>query len=176
MINKILNLLLPPVFKKSVLREIIQKRIRDKYILKYEKNFYDRRSFINRAICNNNVKDFKYLEIGVCKNEVFNTIPHNIKNKIGVDPFEGGTHRMESDNFFLRNTTFFDVIFIDGLHTYEQCQKDCINALKYLKDDGIIFLHDLLPKNSFEAAVPRKQTRWTGNVWKVAVELIFTKF
>jgi hypothetical protein len=175
MTNKILNLILPPLLRISVLKEIIQKKIRDKDILKYEKNFYDRRSFINRAICNRNLKDCKYLEIGVCKNEVFNTIPLSIKNKIGVDPFEGGTHRMESDYFFLKNKILFDVIFIDGQHTYEQCQNDCINALKYLKDDGIIFLHDLLPKNSFEAAVPRKQTRWTGNVWKVAAELIVSE-
>ncbi len=175
MINKILNLILPPILKKSVFREIINKRIRDKDILKYENNFFDRRSFINRAISNKNLKDCNYLEIGVCKNEVFNTIPLEIKNKIGVDPVEGGTHRMESDEFFSQNSKIFDVIFIDGLHTYEQCQKDCINSLKFLRDDGIIFLHDLLPKNSFEAAVPRKQTRWTGDVWKVAAELTFSE-
>jgi len=29
----------------------------------------------------------------------------------------------------------------------------------------------MLPKNSFEEFVPRKQASWTGDVWKVAVEL-----
>ena len=31
-----------------------------------------------------------------------------------------------------KNTDFFDVIFVDGLHTYEQCRTDIINSFKYL--------------------------------------------
>ena len=93
-------------------------------------------------------------------------------DKFGVDPENGGNYRMTSDVFFTQNYDLkFNVVFIDGLHTYEQCQKDCINALSFLKKNGIILFHDFLPKNAFEEAVPRKQTRWTGDVWKVAVEL-----
>ena len=170
-LKKVINLFLPPILKPVIIKEIINKRIRSKDSISYEKNFFDRRSFILRAILNKDKNNCKYLEIGVCKNEVFNTIPIKIENKIGVDPVEGGTHRMTSDEFFKKNIEFFDVIFVDGLHHYEQCQRDCINALSFLKKDGIILFHDFLPKNAFEEAVPRKQTRWTGDVWKVAVEL-----
>ena len=170
-IKKFINLLVPPILKPSIIKEIINKRLRGKNLLEYEKNFFNRKSFINRALLNRDLQKCKYLEIGVCKNEVFNTIPLKIKNKIGVDPIEGGTHRVTSDEFFKSNSEFFDVIFIDGLHEYEQCQKDCINSLKFLKPNGIIFFHDFLPRNSFEEAVPRKQNTWTGDVWKVAVEI-----
>ena len=41
----------------------------------------------------------------------------------------------------------FDVIFIDGLHEYEQCQRDCLNSMKFLNDGGIILFHDFLPRS-----------------------------
>jgi tRNA G37 N-methylase Trm5 len=112
-----------------------------------------------------------YLEIGVAKNDVFNSIPLSLNNKIGVDPFSGGTHRMTSDNFFKINKKKFDVIFIDGLHTYKQCQKDLINSVKFLNDDGIIIFHDFLPRNSIEGSAVRKNKDWCGDIWKVAVEI-----
>ena len=98
-----------------------------------------------------------------------------VKNKIGLDPVRGGTHRMTSDDFFKNNTKKFDVVFIDGLHHYEQCHKDCLNSLKALKKNGIILFHDFLPRNSYEEHVPRKQGTWSGDVWKVAVELMNAK-
>ena len=61
-----------------------------------------------------NLKKFNnYLEIGCDQDENFSQI--NIKNKIGVDPKSGGTHRMTSDTFFKNNKDKFDVIFLDGL-------------------------------------------------------------
>jgi predicted O-methyltransferase YrrM len=32
---------------------------------------------------------------------------------------------------------FFDVVFIDGLHTYEQLTKDCANYYSKLKEGGV---------------------------------------
>ena len=75
-------------------------------------------------------------------NKSFNIIPLPKKQKIGVDPFKGGTHRMSSDKFFKINKIFFDVVFIDGLHKYEQCQRDCMNSMKFLNQGGIIIFHD----------------------------------
>ena len=75
------------------------RKLLDKKIIKYEKNFYDRISFINRAISKFTHNDVKYLEIGVDKNLVFDSIPVLMKNKVGVDPFHGGTHRMTSSIF-----------------------------------------------------------------------------
>ena len=51
-------------------------------------------------------------------------------------------HKKTSDSFFDDNQIFFDVIFIDGLHTYYQVKKDLNNALKFLKEGGIIICDD----------------------------------
>ena len=120
-------------------------------------------------------KDCKYLEIGCDDNFVFNSIILPDENKIGVDPRQGGNHRMTSDEFFGQNKKNFDVIFIDGLHHYEQCQKDVINSLKFLNLNGYIFIHDLLPLNWKMELVPRIQGHWNGDVWKVGYELSLLK-
>ena len=120
-------------------------------------------------------KDCKYLEIGCDDNFVFNSIILPDENKIGVDPRQGGNHRMTSDEFFSQNKKNFDVIFIDGLHHYEQCQKDVINSLKFLNLNGYIFIHDLLPLNWKMELVPRIQGHWNGDVWKVGYELSLLK-
>ncbi len=172
--TKILNLFVPPILTPTVLKKIfgINKKNEIKEFIKFETNFYTRQAFINKAI--SNFKHCNYLEIGVANNRVFNCIPLKLVNKFGVDPNNGGNFRMTSDEFFQNNEKKFDVIFIDGLHHYEQCQKDCINSIKSLNKNGIILLHDMLPQNRLEQIVPRKTARWTGDVWKVAVELMHT--
>ena len=64
----------------------------DKKKINYEKNFFNRISFLNKAISKFNYKKVKYLEIGVDQNLVFNSIPVPVSNKVGIDPFQGGTH------------------------------------------------------------------------------------
>ncbi len=110
----------------------------------------------------------KYLEIGCFDDELFNFI--KCEKKIGVDPVSGGTIRATSDEFFLENSEKFDCIFIDGLHEYDQVKKDISNSLKFLNENGIILLHDCLPNNYYEQAVPRCQWIWNGDVWKAIVE------
>ena len=135
-----------------------------------EESFFIRHAFINKAI--SKYTNCNYLEIGVENNDVFNSIPLKLKNKYGVDPVCGGNYRLTSDAFFEKYKHLkFDVIFIDGLHHYLQCQKDAINSINSLNKKGVIFFHDMLPQNSYEELVPRKQASWTGDVWKVAVEL-----
>jgi len=111
-----------------------------------------------------------YLEIGCDKDQLFSKI--RIKNKVGVDPISGGTIRSTSDIFFLKNPNDkYDVIFIDGLHYYEQVIKDIKNSLKILNDDGFILVHDCLPRSLAHQAVPRYRGSWNGDVWKSIVEL-----
>ena len=110
-----------------------------------------------------------YLEIGCDKNQSFSKI--KIKNKVGVDPISGGTIRSTSDNFFKNNDNTFDVIFIDGLHYYQQVIKDINNSLEILNNDGFILVHDCLPKSLAQQAVPRYRGYWNGDVWKSIVEL-----
>ena len=115
------------------------------------------------------LKKFKdYLEIGTFKNDLFDYI--NCKDKIGVDPKSGGNVRKTSDEFFSNNNKKFDLIFIDGLHTYDQVRKDIDNSLKVIKDNGIILLHDCFPRNYYYQAVPRCQINWNGDTWKALVE------
>lgn len=112
-----------------------------------------------------------YLEIGCCRDDTFKQI--DLADKVGVDPASGGTVRDTSDNYFLANyhgpRRKFDLIFIDGLHTSDQCHKDLINALAFLEDGGTIMMHDCLPPSEKCQAVPPVHSNWTGDVWKAAV-------
>tara|TARA_B100001057_G_scaffold490276_1_gene578209 strand:- start:7540 stop:8247 length:708 start_codon:yes stop_codon:yes gene_type:complete len=174
---KILKHFLPPIFNRNYIKKyfnLIYNRKKTIHKFKYEKNFYKRVAFINKAISKYN--DCKYLEIGVSTNKVFNSIPLKMSNKFGVDPNQGGNFRMTSDEFFIKYKDLkFDVIFIDGLHHYEQCQKDCINSINQLKENGIILFHDMLPRCEMEQVIPQSFHTWTGDVWKVAVELSHSK-
>ena len=109
-----------------------------------------------------------YLEIGCDKDSNFTKI--NIKNKIGVDPLSGGNLKMTSNVFFKNNKTFFDCIFIDGLHIYEQVREDIFNSIKFLNPNGIIIIHDCLPLKIWNQIVPKMYGHWNGDVWKAIVE------
>lgn len=167
-----INLFIPPILTYDNWKDRYYRFKRKKLLNKtvYEKNNYLRTAFIQRSILKFG-KNCQYLEIGCDKNEVFDTIPLDKEFKIGVDPNSGGTHRMTSDEFFKNNKKEFDVIFIDGLHTYEQVQKDIINSLKVLKKSGIILFHDFLPLDEISADPVRRLRGWNGDVWKVGVEL-----
>jgi hypothetical protein len=111
-----------------------------------------------------------YLEIGCRTNECFDAVI--ARNKIGVDPESGGTHRLTSDQFFSEcGDGKFDIIFIDGDHTYEQVRRDVINSLRHISVGGWIVLHDMFPRNWLEEHVPWISPVWMGEVWKVGFEL-----
>lgn len=149
-----------------------------------------------------------YLEIGCYKGKTF--LPIRAKCKIAVDPFfhpifikdalitilkapQNITNRYfkeTSDQFFLNRKSFLrrvaplDVVFVDGLHTYEAALKDVLNALPYLNFNGVIVMHDCYP-NSKASALPTKNFptnedlkdvegwtgAWSGDVWKAIVYL-----
>jgi hypothetical protein len=151
-----------------------------------------------------------YLEIGVSHGCAFRRIAAH--EKIAVDPAfklsarsrriadakARATHyfEMTSDAFFANETAFLeqrgiDVALIDGLHTYRQAVRDVQNTLRYLRDDGVIFLHDCNPANASigypatSYADFRAQNRWrvlgvtialwSGDVWKAIVQLRSTR-
>ena len=135
--------------------------------IKYNWESFPRRyDIINKIIIKRNYTS--YLEIGCFKDETFNQI--NIKKKIGVDPVSGGNFRMTSDQFFNENKEKFDLIFIDGLHVYEQVIKDIFNSIKVLKENGIILVHDCLPRKLWYQTPTRMSDTWNGDVWKAIVE------
>jgi len=145
----------------QIFKEYFKKRIQLDWRLTTKR--YD---ILNSIIKNQNYKN--YLEIGCDQDATFNEV--KIENKIGVDPKSGGTIRKTSDDFFKGNKLFFDIIFIDGLHIYEQVKKDINNALNFLKPSGVILLHDCLPLKIRDQMVPRSHDHWNGDTWKAIVE------
>jgi hypothetical protein len=161
-------------------REINKKIYKLNYIYNkiFKENFNKRLTFdwsskpLRFDVINNIIKIKKYknyLEIGCFENENFDKI--YIESKTGVDPVSGGTVRDTSDNFFLKNQILYDIIFIDGLHIYNQVRKDIANSLKFLKPNGIIILHDCLPLKIRDQMVPRSHEHWNGDTWKALVEV-----
>lgn len=127
---------------------------------------------MNRTeLIKNIIKKFNYqsyLEIGCANDWNFNQI--NVPTKIGVDPGQGGTHRMTSDDFFKQNTQKFDIIFIDGLHISEQVDKDIVNALTCLNENGTIVMHDCNPAVEEAQRTYVVISDWNGDVWKSFVK------
>jgi len=116
----------------------------------------------------------RYLEIGCAGNTLFNSV--YAINKTGVDPASGGNVRKKSDDFFKSTKVKYDVIFIDGLHTYSQVRKDIINSIEHLSKGGVIVMHDMIPRNWKEQHIPiLTRGLWTGDVWKVGFELAETE-
>lgn len=103
-----------------------------------------------------------YLEIGVQSGFTF--FSGDLPLKVAVDPYlkfnpldrkKDGEYffQMPSDDFFgdladnspvvqelsTKNQLAFDIIFIDGLHTYKKSYKDFINSLTYSHEKNIIY-------------------------------------
>ena len=153
------------IFRKIYYNLFIE-NFKKKLNYNFTENFY-RWDLIEYLIKKNNYKN--YLEIGCDKNQLFSKV--NINNKIGVDPVSGGNVRKTSDDFFKENKSSFDIVFIDGLHTYEQVKRDILNSVNFLLDEGIILVHDCMPDSLGKQAVPRYKMQWNGNVWKAIVDL-----
>ena len=164
--------------KKLIYNHQIEKnfghyKVEKKISVNWHKKFINRVALINACVANifKEKKNCYYLEIGCDDNFVFNSIMLEEKYKTGVDPRSGGNKRTTSDLFFKNNKKKFDVIFIDGLHHYDQCQRDVINSIEALNRNGTIFIHDLIPLDWKSELVPRIQGHWSGDVWKVGYEL-----
>lgn len=126
----------------------------------------ERFELINSVIRAFGYKD--YLEIGCRRDDCFGKI--DIARRVGVDPAQGGTVKMTSDEYFATHDETFDIVFIDGLHTYEQVIRDIRNALKVLRPNGTILLHDCLPTNCLAQFDFPVMPQWNGDVWKAIVE------
>ena len=126
---------------------------------------------INQVIQNVGAKS--YLEIGFQRGINFALI--DCKNKLAVDPNPSSHHPsclvLDSDSFFETNDQKFDVIFIDGLHVYEQVKRDFENSVQALNKGGAICLHDMSPKNSEYARSFADGGQWNGDCYKLVVDL-----
>ncbi len=110
-----------------------------------------------------------YMEIGSFRNENFLKIRIDKKTSVDPDPDAYANYQMTSDQYFAENKDKFDIYFIDGLHQHDQVWRDIRNSLEHLNKDGIIVLHDCLPKNErmqIEDFTSHQHEEWTGDVWK----------
>jgi hypothetical protein len=152
-------------------------------------------------IINNLIKKYNYktyLEIGVRDpKDCFNFI--KCETKHSVDPgFEvklshfnienNVDYQYTSDDFFkllenkelnLSSIYKWDIIFIDGLHISTQVEKDIINSLNHLSENGTIVLHDCNPPDLWHARedfiINGIAYAWNGTVWKSIYKLRATR-
>jgi hypothetical protein len=118
--------------------------------------------------------DYKsYLEIGI-KNPKSNFDLVSVEDKDGVDPewrydpATGNKFVMTSDEYFMKFNKSYDLIFIDGLHYSKQLDRDIINSLACLKENGTIVVHDCNPATEKLQSNP---PRGTGDCWKSIFKL-----
>lgn len=136
-----------------------------------------------------------YLEIGVEAGFTFRRI--KIDSRVAVDPnflfdyslLESNTvhfYEVESDTFFreLDASTRYDLVFIDGLHTYEQVKKDLLNTLKHATKESIVVIDDTVPIDKFSSLPSQEECyrlrklsgfpddgSWHGDVFKLVHSL-----
>lgn len=136
-----------------------------------------------------------YLEIGVHKGDTFRQV--QIRSKVGVDPkfaYDSESendefthhHEMTSDEFFVsaaQNYRPFDLIYLDGLHTFEQTFRDFCSTLSVAHKRTIWLLDDTMPTGPIAALPdPRRVNNlrnimqddsraWMGDVFKVVLAI-----
>jgi hypothetical protein len=142
-----------------------------------------RTEVINKLVRSFN-RQTTYLEIGV-RDPEDNFFKITSDQKFSVDPgFEVQDNKADfpctSDVFFqkLKSGEWkgvpdqFDVIFIDGLHTAEQADRDIANSLEILTEGGFIIVHDCNPPTEWHAREEFHFGRspagkhWNGTTWK----------
>ena len=102
----------------------------------------------------------KYLELGIDQGQLIRIMSGTVERCVGVDIQDIITDKngfvfrqCSTDAFFASNDEYFDMIFIDALHQFEQIKIDFNNSIKYLNTNGIICLHDTDPESKECAAV-----------------------
>lgn len=136
----------------------------------------NRTEILNKLIQKNNFKS--YLEIGVnTPNQPgYNWVGVSCETKHGVDPNVDTTYRMTSDEFFSNHISQkYDIVFVDGLHLFEQAFRDIENSINNLNDNGIIVVHDCNPTSEITQRRERVSDAWHGDVWKAILKLRLEK-
>ncbi len=132
----------------------------------------------------------RYLEVGVANGRTFVDVVAD--RKVAVDPkfkFDVASQRkpgvdffeVTSDDYFaqLPAGEKFDVVFLDGLHTFEQTFRDLLNTLAHTHDESAILIDDTFPNDVYSSlANPRRTMQyrqradakgagWHGDTYKV---------
>lgn len=136
----------------------------------------------------------RYLEIGVHTGVLFLHV--RASAKVAVDPepripelkrllhpntvLRGRVIRATSDQFFtaLPRGKHFDVVFIDGHHSFDQSSRDIANSLSNLRPGGVVLVHDCNPPTEAAASpdpAGAGEGPWCGDVWKAIAHLRATR-
>jgi len=137
-----------------------------------------------------------YLEIGVQAGKTFFNV--DLPRKVAVDPrflFDPKEYESDgisfytgtSDSFFesLDASTKFDLVFLDGLHTFDQTYRDFCNTLLFTHERSVIVVDDTMPNDYFSSlrsqetcmyrrkheAPGSKVGEWRGDVFKILLFL-----
>jgi hypothetical protein len=135
----------------------------------------------------------RYLEIGVARGSTFFAVDAEIKVAVDprfrFDPQERRAHPHEtyhsvpSDSYIdqaIGRREWFDLIFLDGLHTYSQTLRDFLGTQALARPHTIWLLDDTVPSSAIAAEPKLSRVRearqflgcaddeaWMGDVFKV---------
>ena len=135
----------------------------------------------------------RYLEIGVARGATFFNVDAAIK--VAVDPRfrfdpreraehpEETYHPISSDDYFAQaigSSEPFDLIFLDGLHTYPQTLRDFLSSMALAHQRTVWLIDDTVPTSAIAADPDLQRVRqvraqlgqaedqtWMGDVFKV---------
>lgn len=139
-------------------------------------------------------REFKckdYLEIGVAEGSTFLSV--DASHKVAVDPVFTADYskvqsktcnfyEMFSDHFFeyFSENMLFDLIFLDGLHTFEQTFRDFTNSIRLSHAKTIWIIDDTIPCDKYSIITNQQDAyterlretgkndgSWHGDVFKV---------
>jgi hypothetical protein len=136
----------------------------------------------------------RYLEIGLHAGDTFRAVM--AAERTGVDPvfafdISGVVNentrliQQNSDAFFASDKLEqpYDLVFIDGLHQFEQVMRDFTNAILHTHRRSVILIDDVFPNDAFSALPDEQATKrhrvafgiqdaaWHGDVYKVIFAL-----
>ncbi len=130
-------------FSKQLITKLNPKKLYlvDPWIA-YKDFIYKNSWYGNSDVSNQKIQDKYYLDL-------LNYFEKDIYEK------RVEVHRKTSDDFFLTNKYFFDLIYIDGNHLFEFVKRDILNSLKFITEDGIIVLDDYALKGWWDDGITK---------------------
>ena len=113
-----------------------------------------------------------YLEIGVQKGRSLNLAQCRA---VGIDPYPRIKAKKNQEIYCMTSNDFFDsldieppdLVFIDGLHLFEQALVDFVNVEHISHEGTVVVIDDIFPAHPAQALRDRRTQKWAGDVWKL---------